>query len=82
MQLIGATWVIFTSYGATKAMMMTFCDDGSQATKKHATKPLTESDIREISDVLKRGSRETWSHIPRIYSVLWKRSTSYDPSIH
>ncbi|KAH7083833.1 hypothetical protein FB567DRAFT_530014 [Paraphoma chrysanthemicola] len=33
---------------------------------------ITEHDIRGISDVLRRGSRETWSRIPRIYSVLRK----------
>lgn len=33
-------------------------------------KPLTEADIRGIADVLHRIGNESWSRIPRIYSVL------------
>jgi hypothetical protein len=35
-------------------------------------KPFTESDICGIADVLERSSRDVWSRIPRIYSILRK----------
>jgi serine/threonine protein kinase len=35
-------------------------------------KPFTESDIREIADVLTRCARERWSRVPRLYSILRK----------
>ncbi|KAF1848294.1 uncharacterized protein K460DRAFT_403587 [Cucurbitaria berberidis CBS 394.84] len=37
---------------------------------KDSGNPFTENDIRVIADALKRSSRERWSRIPRIYSVL------------
>jgi hypothetical protein len=37
-----------------------------------ADQPLTESDIRRVADILRRSSRDSWSRVPRIYSVLMK----------
>ena len=34
--------------------------------------PFTESDIREVADVLGRCARERWSRVPRLYSILRK----------
>ncbi|KAB2098697.1 hypothetical protein AG0111_0g12993 [Alternaria gaisen] len=34
--------------------------------------PFTESDVREVADVLGRCARERWSRVPRLYSILRK----------
>lgn len=49
--------------------MLAWFPNNSKLSMK-ARKQFTESDLRGISDILRRTGKESWSKIPRIYSIL------------
>ncbi|EON64804.1 NEK protein kinase [Coniosporium apollinis CBS 100218] len=52
------------------ALLAWFPHFGSTPTNLKERAPLKESELRGISDVLRRTGREAWSCIPRVYTVL------------
>jgi serine/threonine protein kinase len=58
-----------TPPGDVEFAMLAWFPSNSKLSLK-ARKPFTESDLKGISDVLRRTGKEPWSKIPRIYSIL------------
>ena len=52
------------------AMLAWFPSNGSIRPPLSSLEPFSETDLRNISDILRCSGREQWSRIPRIYSIL------------